>query len=285
MNVSSELPFTSRGRAPDAPDAPVRQRRATDVVLRGRRRAAELSRRLATALREARLAAGLTQAEAAARARISQAQWSRLERATSEAQRAGVEEWAVAAEAVGLRLAAFMERASGATLPRDIEHLLRQNAVVSRGRPGGWLPAPEMPLDIGAGGHVVDVMLTRAVRREATVVEIWDWLDDVGAALRSFDEKVAAVRRQLSGWHVQGTWVMRGTRRNRDLVRGLGALFAARFPADGEAWLRALDDPNVRLPDQLAIVWTPSASPDLQARPRRRPRPRTQTAAGQATEQ
>jgi hypothetical protein len=187
--------------------------------------------------------------------------------------------WAVAAAAIGLQLAAFIEHASGAELPRDIEHLRRQNEVIRRAHPGAWAAASEMPLTIDQSGRVVDVLLQRAARREAVVVEVWDYLADVGAALRGLDEKVTAVPRSLPEWRVQGLWVVRGTRRNVDLMRSLAKLVRARFPANPDSWLAALDALEAPMPLEPGLLWTQARSPALCRRPRsparcRRPRPR-----------
>jgi hypothetical protein len=203
----------------------------------------------------------MSQAEAATRARISQARWSELERGLGA--NAPIELWAVVAAAVGVQLAAFLEAVSGANLPRDMEHLRRQSAITGRAAAGGWSPAPEMPVTRGGTGRVIDVLLTRAPRREAAVVEVWDLLLDVCAAFRSFDDKLAAVRTRLPGWTVSGAWVLRGTRRNRGLVAELAPLFAARFPADGRTWLAALDEPTSALPAAAVLLWTDAASTAL----------------------
>jgi hypothetical protein len=241
--------------------------RATQEVMRGRGRADAVAVRLGVGLKDSRIAAAMTQAEAASRARISQARWSELERGLGAS--APIELWAVVAAAVGVRLAAFLEQVSGAGLPRDVEHLRRQSAVVDRAATGGWSAAPEMPVTRGGSGRVIDVLLTRDTRREAAVVEVWDLLLDVGAAFRSFDDKLAAVRAKLPGWIVSGAWVLRGTRRNRALVAELAPLVAARFPGDGTAWLAALDHPAGALPPGAALLWTDAAATALA--PWRRP--------------
>jgi transcriptional regulator with XRE-family HTH domain len=256
-------PHDRRARPPAGP-----RLRATDHVLRGRERAGEIAARAGVSLREARVRAGMTQAEGAARARISQPRWSELER--GRGARATVETWARAAAAVGRRLATFIEQESGASLPRDIEHLRRQNEIVRRAAGGAWVGAPEMPLSTDASGRVVDVLLTRADQREACIVEVWDLLADVGAALRSFDAKTAAVGASLPSWHVEGAWVVRGTRRNRRLIRELDALVRARFPSDSRAWLASIDSASRPLPRGAALAWSGVASPTLHAwsRPR-----------------
>jgi hypothetical protein len=150
-----------------------------------------------------------------------------------------------------------------------MEHLRRQSAVIDRAAVGGWAPAPEMPVTRGGSGAVIDILLTRASRREAAVVEVWDLLLDVGAAFRSYDDKLAAVRMRLPGWTVSGAWVLRGTRRNRTLVAELAPLFVARFPGDGASWLAALDGPTSALPPDAALLWTDVAAAALA--PWRRP--------------
>ena len=235
--------------------------RASREVLAGRSRAARVATRLGTGLRDARTQSGRTQRQCSDIARISQPRWSGLER--GQGAGAPLETWAIAAAAVGQELAAFLDQASGADLPRDMEYLRRQSALVERAARGGWVVAPEMPVVAGASGRVIDALLTRAVSREAAVIELWDLLLDVGAAFRSFDEKLAAVRGQVPGWTVSGAWIIRGTRRNRRLVAELAPLFGARFPAAGGDWLDALDSPNAAMPKQPALLWTDAVGATL----------------------
>jgi transcriptional regulator with XRE-family HTH domain len=254
---SDRHPRADDGQRPAEAGAgsPARQR-ANRRVLAGRQRADVLAERLGTALREARRQSGATQAACARDSRISQARWSNLERGLGS--RAPLETWAVVAATVEMELAAFLDRSAGADLPRDIEHLRRQSAIAARAMAGGWAVAPEARVAATTPGRSIDLLLEREAWREATIVEVWNWLADVGAGFRSLDEKVAAIRRERAGWTVAGAWVLRGTERNRALVRELAALFAARFPGSGRAWLRALDDPAARLPGQPALLWTDS---------------------------
>ncbi len=96
------------------------------------------------------------------------------------------------------------------------------------------------------------------------VVEIVDWFDDVGAAWRGLDAKVATVARdrasmELAGGpptKVAGVLVVRGTRRNRLLVREFSTLFRTHFPERPVAWLAALQDPGRPMPAQPGFLWT-----------------------------
>ena len=230
--------------------------RATSQVMAGRARAAYVATRLGTGLKDARLAAGLLQREVAARAGVSQPEIARLEHGHGAGT--GLDTWAACGAAVGLQLAAFFEAAPGAQLPRDIEHLKRQNLVIATAAAGGWHAEPEaaLPGD-GPRPRSIDVLLTRAVRREAAVIEVWDLLLDGGAAMRGLEAKVLATRERLRpDWRVEGLLVVRATSRNRRLIGGLGSLFASRYPASSRAWLRALNTADAPMPTAAGLAWT-----------------------------
>jgi transcriptional regulator with XRE-family HTH domain len=219
-------------------------------------RAQKVAKRLGVSLRDARQAAGLTQRQLADRAGVSQPEIVRLE--AGDGWDTGIDTWAACAAGTGTQVAAFLERMPGADLPRDIEHLRRQNLVIRESAPGGWHPLPEALLPDGTlHPRSIDVHLTREPRREVAVVEIWDLILDGGAAMRGLEGKVQTLRERLGQpWNVQGLLLVRGTRRNRDLVRELVPLFAARYPASSEAWLRAFRDPETPLPSAGGLAWT-----------------------------
>jgi transcriptional regulator with XRE-family HTH domain len=197
----------------------------------------------------------MTQRQLARQIGVSQPEVSRLERGMGGGT--GIDVWSACASALGLQLAAFFELAAGASLPRDIEHLRRQNLILATAAPGGWRGIPEAAIDPGRWSRSIDVLLERAARREAAVVEIWDLLLDGGEAMRGLESKVQAVRQRLGdGWRVQGLLVVRGTHRNRALVRELRELFAARYPASSAAWLRALADAGMPMPSERGFAWT-----------------------------
>jgi transcriptional regulator with XRE-family HTH domain len=198
----------------------------------------------------------LRQIDAANRAGVSQPFWSLLER--GGAVTASLETLAACAAAVDTRLAAFLDARPGADLPRDIEHLRRQQLVVALARSGGWTARPERPIDPAARrSRAIDVELERTIRCELAVVEVIDLLSDGGDAMRGLADKVAALRREApAGWRVAGLLVLRATSRNRSTIRELADLFAARFSAKSSAWLRALSDPDQPMPDGDGLAWS-----------------------------
>jgi transcriptional regulator with XRE-family HTH domain len=252
---------TPRSRQRAGPAAILGRRRAGPAAILGRRRAQAIATRLGVSLREARQIAGLRQAEAAARADISQPRWSELERGLGHGATLGT--WAVAASVVGGQLAAFLERLPGADRPRDAEHLKRQAALIGLARAGDWTARPELAARFGDARPLsIDVALVRSVRAEAVAVEVWDWFDDVGASFRGLGTKVLLLKQLLDGeqpdieWRVRGLFVIRGTRRNRMLVAHLRALFEARFGGSSAHWLEALSRPRAALPEADGMLWS-----------------------------
>ena len=124
----------------------------------------------------------------------------------------------------------------GADLPRDIEHLRRQNLVVATAQAGGWTAIPEATLDEGRWSRSIDVLLSRAARREAAVVEIWDLLLDGGEAMRGLAAKVQALRARLgpsgASRDCSSSAARTGTAPS---IRELRRLFAARYPASSRS--------------------------------------------------
>ena len=217
-------------------------------------RAAFLAQQLGTALRVRRAELRLTQTELGARVGISQRHVSVLE--GGRASSASLEIWVRAAVGSGVRLAAFMEGASGASEPRDTHHLAGQNVCIATSRPGGWEGTPEYLLPGDPFPRSIDVLLTRITRKEIAVIEVWDLITDGGAAMRSLERKVATVRdRHGDEWRVQGVFIIRATRRNRDLVAKFREVFAGRFPASAMAWLEALRNPDAPMPDAPGLLW------------------------------
>lgn len=228
--------------------------------------------RLGARTRERRLALRLTQAQLGARIGIHQTAVSALER--GRAASFSLTTWATTAAALGYELAAFFEGAPTGDAPMDVEHLRRQQLVVSTAAGGAWRARLEHPVTVMGGGRaVVDVLLERPAGSELCVVEVWNWLANVGHAWRNHADKVAAIQAAHSGQRVSGLFVLRGTRRNRALVSELSDLFEVRFAASSARMLAALRDPAIPAPDGDTLLWTDAAASRLlPARPRLGPR-------------
>lgn len=225
--------------------------------------AATIARQLGKALRDGRKRQHRTQAAAADLAGTAPSTFSEAE--NGHAAGYTLETWTRLAAAAGSSLHAYLEHVSAADQPRDAVHLRAQELVITTAKPGGWSARPEHAIDDPAAtSRSIDVLLER--RRgdlsETAVFEVWDWLDDVGAAFRSWDrrlarvDQLAAARMPADGELpvVSGCWVLRATHRNRTLVSTHLGVFTARFPGSGRAWLAALAT-NREMPRTPALLW------------------------------
>ncbi len=196
---------------------------------------------------------------------MAQATWSALE--TQRDGRYTLATWDRAAFAVGGRLNAYVDGASAADRPRDAVHLRNQELIARTAKVGGWQVLPEEPIDRDIGrSRWADVLLQRRrppTAAEFALFEVIDWFDDLGAALRAWQRRLDAVERyaiaRMTGNeplpHVGGCWVVRATRRNRELVADHHTLFRSRFPGSSRAWLASLADAAQPMPDGAALIW------------------------------
>ena len=83
--------------------------------------------------------------------------------------------------------------------------------------PGGWSGVAEAEVDHDRSrSRSADVLLCR--RTDQAMVEVWDWFHDVGGAWRTSTSKVARSAPDGPDGRVGLLWVVRATRRNRQLI-------------------------------------------------------------------
>jgi transcriptional regulator with XRE-family HTH domain len=261
----------------------IRTARRTESLLRADAACDVLVAQLGRALRDARRHAGVRQADVGAASALAQTTISRMERGTASS--VSLRSWVRAAGCVGTDLKAYLAGATSTDRPRDAVHLRTQELVASVALGGGWKSIPEVAIDDAArGSRWLDLWLERQLgTRPVEVIanEIQDWFDDVGARFRDWDRRVERVRqlalatRTIEGPEglllprVSGLWVIRSTRRNRDVVREHANLFRARFPASSDVWLAALRG-SAPMPDEHGILWASVDGTRLFARHRPR---------------
>ena len=234
----------------------------TQIQVAADRHADELAIQVGRMLRDRRQGRGSTQAAAAATAGMPRTTYTTLE--GGYASGASLRTLSRAAQAVGGELRAYVAETSAADQPRDAVHLRHQELVLRVASGGGWRGLPEAELDRHAGtSRAADVLLTRGP--EWAIVEVWNWFLDVGASLRDWDRRRAALealaiaRTAPSAVHsalprVGGCWVVRATVRNRRLVAEHQHVFRARFPGSSWLWLEALRGSRL-MPLEPALIW------------------------------
>jgi transcriptional regulator with XRE-family HTH domain len=220
----------------------------------------------------------------------SEVRGSRLERRMTQAQlgeRIGLARSTVGAIERGLggghtldawqRIALAVERPLRIELSRDVrEEPGRRRAPrdPGAGHPGGR--TGRLASDVRAAdppinpAHSTDVGVRDDRARGLILVECWNTIGDVGAAVRSTIRKraeaeglAAAIgggRSTMGGdepgesYAVATVWVVRATRRNQDLVARYPELFASRFTGSSRAWVQALTSGSAP-PADLGLVW------------------------------
>jgi transcriptional regulator with XRE-family HTH domain len=178
---------------------------------------------------------------------VAQTEISYLERGYG--WRTSIETWVAIGIALDRPIAVGFSRDVVAPL-NDAGHLAAQELVTRLARAAGWSVAFEVPIDREAPGLTSDLRLDRPGR--TVLAEIWNRVDDLGAAARSSDRKLASVR--LGDPVTVCIWLLVDTAANRRIIRRYPELLRARFPGSSAAWVRALTT-GAAPPNRPGIAW------------------------------
>jgi transcriptional regulator with XRE-family HTH domain len=190
--------------------------------------AANLGRDARTTRRQRRM----TQAELGEAVGMSQAEISLLE--SGRGAHTSIETWVAIGIALRQPIAIGFGRDTVQPLS-DAAHLDAQELVTRLPREAGWRVAFEAPDDRRAPGGSTDLRLDRP--GVSALIEIWNRLDDLGAAGRSSDRKLA---RAPAG--TRPVWLLADTAANHAIVRRYPTVLRSRFPGSSSCWVRALAD-------------------------------------------
>lgn len=204
------------------------------AVIAGRREARAIAANLGRDARATRRRRRLTQADLGDLVGIGQSEISHLERGNGAGT--SIATWVAIGIALERPIAIGFGRDVGEPL-NDAGHLAAQELVIRLARAAGWRVSFEAPSNPRDPRHATDLMLERP--GSIILVEIWNRLDDLGAAVRSSDRKVADVgaRDQAS---IRSCWLLVDTAANREIVQRYPAILRARFEGSSKAWLDAL---------------------------------------------
>lgn len=210
------------------------------------------------AVADARRRRRLTQAQLAARVETSRSTVSRIEIGSGHG--VPVELWVRLAAAVGLP-ARFELGRDPLEEPADAGHLGIQELLLASGRQAGYGGTFELPLPRSDPSRFVDVLLRSDTSRRLIVAEGHNLIGNVGAEIRSFERKLVLTRdlavvlgEGREPYATYGVWVVRSTRRNRELVSRYPHLFDTRFPGSSRAWVHALTSGSPP-PREGGLVW------------------------------
>ena len=215
-------------------------------------------RRIGTALRAIRQRKGWRQIDLASRAGVSASLVGRVERGSLATIPLGTIRRVI--EATGARFDPML-RWDGASLDRllDARHAAMHEAMAAffTGL-DGWVSEPEVSFSIYGERGVIDVLAWHPVRRMLLVIELKTEIVDVSALLGTMDRRrrLASQIARERGWDpvAVSTWVVLadGRTNQRALAAHRGVL-RTKFPIDGRAMRRWLQDPAERV-DALGFL-------------------------------
>jgi transcriptional regulator with XRE-family HTH domain len=186
-----------------------------------------------------------------------------------------LETWQRLALAVGRPLRVELQR-DPLEEPTDAGHLAIQELILRLGRAAGYRGTFELPTRPDDPRRSVDVGLRDDRGCRLLLVEAWNTFGNVGASVRSTNRKIAEADGLAAAiWgearhEVAACWVVRATRRNRELVARYPELFASRFPGSSARWVQALTSGS-EPPAEPGLLWCDVGATRLFAWRRRSP--------------
>ena len=221
----------------------MRRGKRPGAVRIGQREARAISANLGRDTRATRRRRHLTQARLGELVGLSQSEISRLE--LGQGAGASIETWVAIGIALNRPIGIGYTRDTVEPLT-DAGHLDAQELVARLVRAAGWRVTFEAPNDPRAPTGSTDLRLDR--HDGVVLVEIWNRVDDLVAATRSGDRKLASVP------GARTVWLLVDTAANRAIVRRYPTLLNSRFPGSSSAWVAALTSEGP-VPARAGLAW------------------------------
>ena len=215
--------------------------------------------KLGREIRSSRRRRGLHQQALAERVGISRALLANME--ASNANGTPPEVWFALAVATD-RYLKFEFGRDPLTELADAGHADIQELVLRVAKPVGYRGGFELRTRATDPSRSIDVPLLSHQRRRLVIAECWNTFGDLGGAARASHQKLAFASEAavvLGGddgpYEVGLCWVVRDTKRNREVIARYEHIFDALLPGSSLAWVKALTVPGAPLPAQSGLVW------------------------------
>jgi transcriptional regulator with XRE-family HTH domain len=233
--------------------------RRTNVEVQAARESARIGATLGSDLQHTRKRRRMTQEALGKRIGLGQGRISELER--GHGATTPLETWIALGIAIDRPLAVSFSRDIQPDEPRDAGHLAAQELVLRLARQHRRHADFELPTRPTDPTRSIDVALRDATARVLIVVEIWNRLDDLGAAVRATSRKQAeaegpAVLAAGDGppYRVTTCWLLVDTTANRRLVARYPEILETRFPGSSFGWVCCLSN-GAPPPTEPGLAW------------------------------
>ena len=231
--------------------------RRTTVETEAQRELSAVLRREGHKVRAARHRRRWTQTDLGRRCDLAQTTISKLE--LGEGGSLSLESWQQVALVLGLPFDLLLGR-DAFEEPTDAGHLAIQELILRLARPLGFGRTFELPTKPSDPSYSTDVGLRDDVRRLLVQVECWNTFGNINSGVRSSNRKRAEAEALAVAigngkeYAVRQVWVVRATRRNRELLARYPEIFASRFTGSSKLWVAALTS-GTPPPAEPGLVW------------------------------
>lgn len=144
----------------------------------------------------------------------------------------------------------------------DAGHADIQELVLRVAKQAGYRGGFELRTRTSDPSRSIDVPLISRQERRIVVVECWNTFGDLGGAARSSQQKLASASDAAvvhggddEPYATGLCWIVRDTKRNRELVARYSHIFDAFLPGTSLGWVKALTVPGAAMPAQPGLVW------------------------------
>lgn len=241
-------------------------RTRTRSQLEGDVEARAIAATLGAQVRRTRLARRLTQAALAANVGWRQARIGEIER--GEGDTAPLAAWVRLGMAIGRPLAVTLSRDGERSGPTDGGHLAAQELLLRFARSTGRTGSFELPTRPANPSRSVDVGIRDDRNSVLILAEIWNRLDDLGAAARSTARKTveadALAMFRTPAYRVATCWLFVDSAGNRAIVRRFPEILRSKFRGSSAGWARCLIDGSSP-PDEPGVCWVDPRSGTIRA--------------------
>ena len=210
---------------------------------------------IGTAIKEARLRRRWTQTKLGKVASLSRSIVARIERAET---RLDIEVLQRLALALDVPLIVDLGRDPQRDVA-DAGHLAIQELVLRLARHSERTRRFELPTKPSEPWRSADIAIGTAREHAAVDIECWNTFGDFGAATRSSHRKIVELAElAVAAWGPDARatccWVVRATKRNREIVAKYPEVFARAFPGSSAKWVAALTRGGP-IPTEAGLVW------------------------------
>jgi transcriptional regulator with XRE-family HTH domain len=178
-----------------------------------------------------------------------------------QAQSVPLETWFALAAALDIPLKVELGRDANQA-PDDAGHLAIQELMLRLARETGRAKTFELATKPANPSYSIDVGTRDDANRVLIIQECWNSFGNINESIRSTRRKIAeaeqlavAIGGENGPYRVAAVWIVRDTRRNREILTRYPEVFASAFTGSSMEWVRALITVGAAPPAELGLVW------------------------------